>query len=386
MSTIGNLHNLCILKAAEIASKHPYFIEESAKIYEQPMYIRPLRDYDPRYDTCLVKALFTFKTRNGESAGERFAVFVSEIKQKEDAQGHSQPIFEVGLLSLDKYGCAPEVIHTECMSASHSEIQMLILFYGALSKDCLSAFQHGWGSYRFPKEWRKSFNKSAKRFFPGNAALKDDRSNPAFYPCGTVVQFAKHVRPNRDGICRVVWISSNVAGSYLICTKYYENLRPGYLNQRVSINIGHVERIIKRGTGPVYFPSMAAILYNKARANTPIPECSFYECQKIAEQQLFKGVVCRKQYWEGVWLASDFPINYALTFRQRQLDVGFEYQFDSYSFLKAVSATSRGHVDKKKFKRQMKRLHCYLFKLRYLINEARKEYERSTDEYYSDYF
>ena len=386
MRTIESLHNLCILKATEIATKHPYFIEESTKIYEQPVSSRLLRDYDPCYDICLVKALFTFKTRNGEDVGERFAVFVSEIRRKEDAQGHSQSFFEVGLLSLDKYSCAQEVIHTKRMEVFNSEIQVLILFYGALSRDCLSAFQHGWCSYHFPKEWRKSFNKSAKRFFPGNAAIKEPKSNPAFYPYGTVVQFAKYVVGDCDSICSVVEIRSNDAGSYLICTEQYEGHNFEYLERRVSINIDNVERIIKRGAGPVYSPSMAAMLYNKARANTPTPECSFYECQKRAEQQLFKGVVCSKQYWKGVWFASNFPVDYALTFKQGQLDAGFEYQFDSHSFLKAISATSHDKIDKKKFRRQMKRLRCYLFKLRHVIDKAKMEDERSEAYYYLDYF
>jgi hypothetical protein len=309
MRTIENLQNLCILKAAEIATKHSYFIEESVKIYEQPVSIRVLGGYD----IDRVKALFTFKTRNGEDVGERFAVFVSEIRQKEDAPEHGQLVFEVGLLSLDKYGCAQRVVHTERMSVFNSEIQMLILFYGALSRDCLSAFQHGWGSYRFPKEWRKSFSKSAKRFFPGNAAFKDDISSPAFYPYGTVVQFAEHVRAPRDSICSVVEVCSNGAGSYLICTEHYEDHKCEYLERRESINIGHVARIIKRGTGPVYSPSMAATLYNEARASTPAPERSFYECQKRAEQRLFKGIVGSKQHWKGVWFAADFPIDYVLT-------------------------------------------------------------------------
>ena len=143
MRTIENLHDLCILKAAEIVSKHPYFIEGSVKIYKQSVSIRLLGYH---YDLDRVKALFTFRTRNGE----RFAVFVSEIELEEGAQKHSQLVFKVGLLSLDKYGCAQEVIHTECMRVFNSEIQMLILFYGALSGDCLSAFQHDWNSYRFP--------------------------------------------------------------------------------------------------------------------------------------------------------------------------------------------------------------------------------------------
>ena len=386
MRTIENLHNLCILKAAEIVSKHHYFIEESVKTYEQPVSIRLPGGYYTRYDIDGVKALFTFKTRNGEDVGELFAVFVSEIRQKEGAQEHGQLVFEIGLLSLDKYGCAQRVVHTERMVVFNSEIQMLILFYGALSRDCLSAFQHGWRSYRFPREWRKSFNKSAKRLFPGNAALKDDKSNPAFYPYGTVVQFAEYVRGGRGGTGSVVEVCSNGAGSYLICTEHYEDHKCEYLERRESINISHVARIIKRGTGSVYSPSMAAMFYNKARANTPTPECSFYECQKMAEQQIFKGIVCSKQYWKGVWFASNFPVYYALTFRQGRLDAGFEYQFDADSFLKAISATSHDKIDKKKFKRQMKRLHCHLFKLRHVINEARMEDERSEAEYYSDYF
>jgi len=386
MRTIEDLHNLCILKATEIATEHPYFIQESVKTYEQPVSIRILGVHDTCHDIDRVKALFTFKTRNGEDVGELFAVFVSEIRQKEGAQEHGQLVFEIGLLSLDKYGCAQRVVHTERMGVSNSEILVLILFYGALSRDCLSAFQHGWGSYRFPKEWRKSFNKSVKRFFPGNAALKDDRSNPAFYPYGTVVQFAEHVIAGCEGTRSVVEVCSNGAGSYLICTEHYEDHKCEYLERRESINIGHVERIIKRGTGPVYSPSMAATLYNEARANTPTPERSFYECQKRAEQQLFEGIVCSKQYWKVGWFASDFPVNYALTFRQGQLDVGFEHQFDSYSFLEAVSTTSRDQIDKKKFKRQMKRLHCYLSKLRHAVNKARMEDERSMDDYYSVYF
>lgn len=368
MRTIENLHSLCILKAAEIVSKHPYFIEESAKIYGN-------------YGIDRVKAIFVFKTRNGE----RFAVFVSEIEREKGAQEHGQLTFKVGLLSLDKYGCAQRVIHTECMSVFNSEIQMLILFYGALSEDCLSAFQHGWGSYHFPQVWRKSFNKSAKRFFPGKVSLRDIASNPAFYPYGTVVQFAEHVRGSCDGICSIVEVCGNGPGSYLICTEHYEDHNFEYLDRRKSINICHVERIIKRGTGPVYSPSMAATLYNKARANTPTPKCSFYECQKRAEQQLFEGIVGSKQYWRGVGLPLDFPLDYALTFRQGQLDVSFEYQFDAYSFLRAVSTTSRDRIDKKKFKRQMKRLHCYLFKLRHVINEAKMEDERSEDDYHFDY-
>ena len=119
MRTIENLQRLCTLKAAEIAAKHPYFIKESFKTYEQPISIRTLGVYGTCQDIDGVKALITFKTRNGKDVGGRFAVFVSEIEREESAQGHSLLVFKVGLLSLDKYGCAQRVVSCNLQTKRH---------------------------------------------------------------------------------------------------------------------------------------------------------------------------------------------------------------------------------------------------------------------------
>lgn len=391
MKTIQELHEACIIKAAAITREHPYILEESVKVYERPESIRVLSCYDYSPDITRVKAVFTFKTRNGEDRDGLFAVFVSEIEHIASTKipDYVESRFQVGLLKMDSFGHAERILHLEDMAVFNSEIQMLVLFYGAIMDDCLVAFKYGWGNYRFPKEWRKSFEKSVKRFFPDKAPrLGYVAKNPTFYPYGTLVEFGAHIRQEGSRVRRVVSICENGVGSYLIHTDHYADKEPVYGEKRESINTSHVDKIIKRGTGPVYTPSMAAVLYDKERENSITPNLSFYECQKKAERMLFEDTTGTKKRWDVARGGVSFCTDYALTFRQGLLDHGFEYQFDAYRFLANVSVREKGDlitwdvkINKKKFKRQMKRRHCYFSKIRHLVREVEIEDERSMGDF-----
>ena len=87
---------------------------------------------------------------------------------------------------------------------------------------------------------------------------------------------------------------------------------------------------------------------------------------------------------DGVW--NGLFSNYILTFKPGKLDYNFSRQFDGHAFLRDVSNVaniadlSDFKLDRKKFKKQIKRAHCYLRKLRHVVREDDMEQER----YYED--
>lgn len=389
MKTIQELHEACITKATAITHEHPYIVKDAVEVYEEVKSIRVLSCYDDTPDITRVKSFYTFRPRNGDDAGKLYGVYITDIVDSPSSMfpSRTNERFQAGLVKLNDFYQVERIVHAEDMAVFNSEIQILLLFYGAIERGCLAGFKYGWGNHRFPKEWAKSFEKSVERFFTGRHKRTGViANNPAYYPFGSAVQFGPHIGTENGRVRTVVGIVENGAGSYLIHTDYLSPEERHYMERRESINIAHIDAIIKRGTGAVYTPSMAKDLYERNRGNKPESDETLYACQKRAEKELFGEMVASKRFWERKHGLVDFCTGYALTFLRGRLNYGFEYQFDAYRFLANVGVRDKDEhwvmrIDKKKFKRQMKRRHCYFEKMRHLVREEQIDDERNMDDF-----
>ena len=393
--TTQDYHADCIATATNIIAKHPYFIADSGDNVSSITFID---DAGVRqYWNDLAFGVF-FKTKNGESARDAtFALGITKIIKErvqsvyDDDEWKTEHFEAVLIKKQTNEDSGFYVVHKTSSNDLVTGYTIAAMFYMALCPDMVAAIEYGRRSYRIPKQWHKSFHKTLNRHWAGRLYIDGDKyRNPAFYPKGTIVEFGNLYHANHPDAktqYTVTDVRVNGADRYLLCTDQYEEKVSKFLDPRHDVSIGHVTKIVKRGTGPQAGVSTAHFIYNRQRAKSPNGEKSFYECQKEAERRFHYNLSKKhtgRNGLDGVW--NGLFSNYILTFKPGKLDYNFSRQFDGHAFLRDVSNVaniddlSDFKLDRKKFRKQIKRAHCYLRKLRHVVREDDMKQER----YYKD--
>lgn len=394
IKTTQDYHADCIATATNIITKHPYFLtnleHDSSSINFVEMFLETEDWKDPAFGVF-------FKTKNGEAGRDAtFALMITKIIKErnfdQDGDEYETEYFEAQLIKKSTSEASGfYVVHKESSVGLITDATIAAMFYMALCPDMIAVITHGWASYRVPKQWRKSFIKTLDRLCVGRLRNAGDKyRNPAFYPKGTVVEFGNLYHssdPDFKAQHTVTDVQVNGADSYILCTDQYKEKTSEFIDPRRDVNISHVTKIVKRGTGPQAGVSTAHFIHNRQRAKSQTGGMSFYECQKEAERR-FNYNLNKKHtgpdWTNGGW--NNLFSDYILTFKSGKLDYNFSCQFDDYAFLRDVSNVCDitdlhdFKFDLKKFKKQIGRIQCYLRKLRHVVREDAFEEER----YYRD--
>lgn len=362
------LHAKCVSTAIEMLEKHPYFILEELLLPMEGMTIPVLSHYENHIefrDACCVA---TFHPRNGSHKSLPFGLVITKVKEG---------LFTIAVGEIDRQHNITRLVETCTLDDYRSPVSVITLLFTTLDRGMAEALECGWGTYRIPREWKKSYHKAIQRFLPEicNKVWKD----PAFYPNGTTVEFVKCLSDGLDGDVVVKGVAEYGPSNYIIRTDRYSDEKYQYVDMRHSVNTGHVIRIIKRGKGAVSPISTAEFLYQKETANSQTSSATFYACQKKAWAEVFKGATSTKKHWSDV--GYDLAADYILAFKPERFTFSNVYQFDYGRFMHAVRDPQdewgcSGKINKKRFKKQLKRVHCYFGKLREAVIEDHRENEQ----------
>jgi len=361
------LHAKCVTTIIEMLEKHPYFILEKLSLPMEGVSVPVLSCYDDPLVFRNVCFIATFRPKNGENKGMRFGVIMTRPQDKEF-------VIAVGQMDVG-YEFSHLTRSVKLRDCDHSVHAISILFT-TLCKDIACVFRHGWRNHHIPREWVKSYHKAIFRFIPD---IKDRVwRDAAFYPGGTMVMLRELHSSGLAGEVNVTACVGNGPGRYLLQTDRYAEKEYDYIDRRPDVSTGFVSRIVKRGSGKTATPDAASYLYHRAFADVPDAVVSFHECQKEARRGVFKNIVATKRTWTGP--VYDFVLSYLLAFRPGVLTFSNTYQFKEHAFMDAVCERgwdySEIKINKKRFRKQLKRIHCYFEKLSTVIKEDKIEEEQ----------
>ena len=368
---------MTIEKAIEVArnilNTHPYFTDGEIKQVSESDW--ELVSYESKGVNNIIWAI-TFTPKNGDRVGGCFEICISQEEQK----------YTVTIIQNHPSYWA-SVIFKETMNVESIYNNMVTFFFISLNQDFVYLYKQGNRTSRFPHEWKKSYNKAIKKYTPMFYSILDGlkprystfgkkNKQPEFYPVGTEVQVEDRLDvSNRVIVKGIVVVEPD---SYAIRTG--EPLTVGTHGWERVINTTSVVKIISRGKGKTFrlFGAQHK-LFIEAPVRTPAEE------QQQLEKELFQKIKSSKQTWETNSLLDRFITQYILCYYKGILPINFEYQFDVFRFIREVSVTEETVVegrrswnfviDKKKFKKQLKRINCYLFKLSKVVQEAREDDE-----------
>jgi hypothetical protein len=359
------LHAKCVNIAIEMLEKHPYFILEELLLPMEGMTIPVLSHYENHIefrDACCVA---TFHPRNGSHKSLPFGLVITKVREG---------LFTIAVGEIDRQHNITRLTETCTLDDYGSPVSVITLLFTTLDRGMAEALEYGWGTYRIPREWRKSYYKAIRVFVP--EFYRKEWKDPAFYPKGTLVEFLPTLSEAFVGEVLVKAVAEFGPNNYIIHTDRYMEKKYEYIERRHSVNTGHVSRIIKRGVGPVSIVSTAEYLFQKELEDDPKEGVSFYACQKTAWGSVFQGIGSTRRHWHrGLY---DLAVNYIRAFKPHLFKFSNVYQFDYYAFMWAVSEPgsgfgSNGKINKKRFKKQLKRIHCYFKKLSKMVEEDRRE-------------
>ena len=362
------LHAKCVNTAIEMLEKHPYFILEELLLPMEGVTVPVLSCYEDHikyHDVCFIGA---FHPRNGEHKSTRFGLIVTKVSDEH---------FQIALGEMDMQYHITRLLDSRVMSNYDTPVHVITLLFTTLCREMEFALDYGWKSYRIPKEWLKSYHKAIKRFLP--EVFEREWRDPAFYPNGTVVELVCCLSDGLSGDVVVMGVAEYGPDNYILRTDRYAGTKYDHIDLRHSVNTGHVRRIVKRGKGGVSSVSAAEFLYQKETADTLTTTTPFYSCQKKAWAGVFKDITSTKRSWIGG--GYDLVTDYVLAFKPERFTFSNIYQFDYARFMRAVRESEYGwgssrRISKKRFKKQLKRIHCYLGKLREAVLEDHRENER----------
>lgn len=269
-------------------------------------------------------------------------------------------------------------------SESDFENATVYLFYATLDSRVLSVLNDS-GFYDesvsicVPKEWQKSILKTLDRFCPesivfGERVLRKQthykqfgvlHKGAEFYPIDSVVEYSDFIFKGEVVVRSIV---PSGFQNYLIKSgELYQQLAcsPGS-----SVNTQHVTRVVKRGKDRHIFPSNLIHMYHKLQLRED-REITIVDARREIEKQLFENVVATKNIWTVNKNVSDFITSYIQCFYAGKLPDGFIHRFQVWRFYAVVCAELfpfgnesqrkwRFKINKRKMKKEMKRLHCYL--------------------------
>lgn len=346
------------VKIAETFIKnHPYILD--GEIIQNPEYDRiPLDAWNEKIIPSAEWEI-TFTPKNGVRAGYKHSIFIAKVDEK------SLNWYKVVVVCLDSNARFARNVLFESNNVEERDIEnnMIAFFFSTFDSDMTAVIEHGPRNHRVPREWRKSYNKALARYNPEFVNVFDERiprkgnfgqiyKKPEFYPAGTVVEFGNTFLrdKNNSGIEVVHGVFPNGPDSYLIKTGR-QTMICG-CPEDVIINTSHVVRLIVRGQGGCY-------------------RTGHYH-DKRAVKELWEEVSTTVKTWDPR-NTHGFIIDYILCYYSGKLPDNFVDQFDVYKFIAAVCTEQKNEIDgfscyifiidKKKFKKQLKRVHAYLQKL-----------------------
>lgn len=346
------------VKIAETFIKnHPYILD--GEIIQNPGSDRiPLDAWNEKILTSADWEI-TFTPKNGVNAGYKHSIFISKASE------NSVQWYKVIVVCShpDAKFARNVLFENNKIEERDIENNMIAFFFITFNSDMAAVIEHGHRDYRVPREWRKSYDKAIAKYNPEFVNVFDERiprkgdfgqiyKKPEFYPVGTVVGFGNTFLRDKDnsGMEVVHGVFPNGPDSYVIKTGR-QTVICGRMDD-VVINTGHVVKLISRGDG---------------------------ECYKTGHYHDKKAV---KNLWEEVnttvktWDARNthgFIVNYILCYYAGKLPDNFVDQFNGYKFIAAVCIEQKTEIDgfshfnfiidKKKFKKQLKRVNAYFQKL-----------------------
>lgn len=243
-------------------------------------------------------------------------------------------------------------------------------------------------NYRETKSnYRKALDKAFDRFGP---PVRREREfiQPEFYPIGTIVKLKASISRDMSEIQTVLAVSSNAPNSYILrLDSRYESSTFTH-DPQMSINTAHVERIIKRGSGRTL--SGDEVLQNHMdqihRAGKlyygELPSVNVY---RRAEVEMMKSIESITSSHWFVHQPAQFVTKYIEALCNYSMD--FYCQFDVHRFLSSVTEVNESwyepyKINKKRFRKQLRRLHCFLNKKKIAVEEDRIEDLRYCEEIY----
>lgn len=225
------------------------------------------------------------------------------------------------------------------------------------------------------RETKSNYSKSLEKAFDrfGHPVRREPKFNlPEFYPEGSLVSFKDSITQEP---ARVSYIVTNGPNSYLL---YLAVMRESSYTsaQQVAINTSHVASV-KRGTGRVfkYDPLLEELADKKHRAG----EMYFGSLPTVKARRQYQTapsafIGCSTPKFWTVTNAHQFVTAYINAFVQVSFD--FNDQFDLDRFVREVRFDEGWYttkIDRKKFRRALKRLHTFLDKKKVAVEQSEIE-------------
>lgn len=235
--------------------------------------------------------------------------------------------------------------------------------------------------------YQKALDKAFDRFGPP-VRREPKLSQPEFFPIGTVVKFRASIGRDLPDVQTVLAVSSNAPGSYLLRLDQRYKSDTFKHDPQVSINVSHVERIVKRGEGRVFGGDevLQTYIFSLHRRGLMYDgELISVQIYRRAEVDVMKVV---ESMTDSHWLThhpAQFVTHYIEVFCDYPMD--FFCQFDVHRFLAHVTEFNDAwyepyRINKRRFRHQLRRLHCFLNKKKIAIEEDRIEALRYCEEIY----
>ena len=346
------------VKIAEAFIKnHPYILD--GEVIQNPESDRiPVDAWNKKILTSADWEI-TFTPKNGVRAGYKHSIFIVKASEK---SVHWYKVIVVRPHAIPRF-TQNVLFESDNLEERDVENNMIAFFFITFDSDMAAVIEHGHRDYRVPREWRKSYDKAIARYNPEFVNMFDERiprknsfgqvyKKPEFYPVGTIVEFN-----NFSSLCTdytkmevVHGVFPNGPDSYVINTGR-QTVICGRMED-VVINTSHVVKLIVRGQGGCYRTGH----YN----------------DKKAVKKLWEEVTITTKTWDPR-NTHGFIVDYILCYYGGKLPDNFVDQFNVFKFVAAVCIEQKNGIDefscygfiidKKKFKKQLKRVHVYLEKL-----------------------
>jgi hypothetical protein len=297
--------------------------------------------------------------------------------------GEDRGSFDLTLALLDSgnHRDIDRVIETFRVCEFNSTSLAVIAMFMTLCPELKAAAKYSLHSRKMPTQWRKALFRAVTRY-ADKAPLR--KWHPEHIPPGSVVELGGGVSKAGQQVTvqSVVTIEPN---SYMLQTDEYSRI--GSYPYRLCFNLGHVERIVTRGNGEVARPTAARSLLHDLRESGPT-HATLISCQREAERVLFSDVERQGKQWAVPGNAHAFVLKYVLVYLPaHRISHNLEYQLDTYRLLNEVSTTHEccqpcpdgnpfgrvtwiTRIDVKKFRKAVKRIHCYLRPLAQAVADA----------------
>ena len=386
--TIQETQSAFIQTICNMVSSHPYFCQKPHHLQHHldGTTFRILGCYEDGGSIDNVVFAAYFRPRCGEyretytdPGRYSFALLVSAIDEYPEKGGGS---FDLTLALMDRGDNRDidRVIETFRVCEFHSTVLAVIAMFMTLCPELAVAAKYSLHSRKVPTQWRKALFRAVTRYATQAPFRK---WHPEHIPPGSVVELGGGV--SRAGqhvtVQSVVTIEPN---SYVLQTDEYSRI--GSNPYRLCFNLGYVARVVTRGTGEVARPTTARSLLHDLRGSGPT-HATLIPCQREAERVLFSDVERQGTQWAVPGNAHAFVLKYVLTYLPaHRISHNLEYQLDTYRLLNEVSTHARcqscpdgnpfgrvtwiTRIDVKKFRKAVKRIHCYLRPLAQAVADA----------------